>query len=119
MTVWTGRATSKPRHPGSRRRRVWSARPYNSGRRSWRSSIGKPRSWTVISLVNSLKSSATGSSSAENSAAYDRLHEAIRMAIVHAGDKSNLILDPDLDSYYLMDAALVAIPQALDRRPVE
>ncbi len=27
------------------------------------------------------------------------------------GDVSNLILDPDLDSYYLMDASLLAIPQ--------
>lgn len=64
----------------------------------------------IVSLVKSLRSSAV-----ENAEAYDRLHEAIRMAIVHAGDKSNLILDPDLDSYYLMDAVLAAIPQVIDR----
>jgi PAS domain S-box-containing protein len=39
----------------------------------------------------------------------------LRMMITHAGDLSNLILDPDLDSYYLMDATLLALPQAQDR----
>lgn len=39
----------------------------------------------------------------------------IRTMITHAGDMSNLILDPDLDSYYLMDATLCALPQAQDR----
>ena len=39
----------------------------------------------------------------------------IRMMITHAGDMSNLILDPDLDSYYLMDATLLALPQTQDR----
>ena len=35
--------------------------------------------------------------------------------ITHAGDTSGLILDPDLDSYYLMDATLVGLPQTQDR----
>lgn len=39
----------------------------------------------------------------------------IRTMITHAGDTSNLILDPDLDSYYLMDATLVTFPQMQDR----
>ncbi len=39
----------------------------------------------------------------------------VRVMITHAGDNSNLILDPDLDSYYLMDATLLALPQAQDR----
>jgi len=39
----------------------------------------------------------------------------IRTMITHAGDTSNLILDPDLDSYYLMDATLLALPAAQDR----
>jgi methyl-accepting chemotaxis protein len=33
----------------------------------------------------------------------------------HSGDTSNLILDPDLDSYYLMDITLLALPQTMDR----
>jgi methyl-accepting chemotaxis protein len=39
----------------------------------------------------------------------------LRQAISHAGDMSNLILDPDLDSYYLMDVTLCALPQTADR----
>jgi PAS domain S-box-containing protein len=39
----------------------------------------------------------------------------LRVMITHAGDLSNLILDPDLDSYYLMDATLLALPQTQDR----
>jgi PAS domain S-box-containing protein len=39
----------------------------------------------------------------------------IRTMITHSGDTSNLILDPDLDSYYLMDTTLLALPQAQDR----
>jgi methyl-accepting chemotaxis protein len=33
----------------------------------------------------------------------------------HAGDTSNLILDPDLDSYYVMDVTLLALPQTHER----
>jgi methyl-accepting chemotaxis protein len=39
----------------------------------------------------------------------------IREMITHAGDTSNLILDPDLDSYYLMDMTLLALPMAQNR----
>lgn len=35
--------------------------------------------------------------------------------ITHAGDQSNLILDPDLDTYYLMDVTLLALPQLQGR----
>lgn len=31
--------------------------------------------------------------------------------IAHVGDRSNLILDPNLDSYYLMDAVVLRLPQ--------
>lgn len=39
----------------------------------------------------------------------------VRTTITHVGDMSGLILDPDLDSYYLMDVTLLAIPQTIDR----
>ncbi len=42
----------------------------------------------------------------------------IRGMIGHSGDTSNLILDPDLDSYYLMDMTLLALPQTIDRLSV-
>jgi len=44
-----------------------------------------------------------------------QLMQQLRLAITHVGDKSNLILDPDLDSYYLMDLTLLALPQTHDR----
>jgi diguanylate cyclase (GGDEF)-like protein len=37
-----------------------------------------------------------------------------RKLIADVGDHSNLILDPDLDSYYLMDVAVVQVPALLD-----
>ncbi len=52
---------------------------------------------------------------AERLAQVTRLVADVRTMITHAGDTSNLILDPDLDSYYTMDATLVAIPQTQDR----
>jgi len=39
----------------------------------------------------------------------------LRAMITHAGDTSNLILDPDLDSYYMMDVTLLALPQEQNR----
>ena len=39
----------------------------------------------------------------------------LRTMISHVGDTSNLILDPDLDSYYTMDITLLAVPQTQAR----
>jgi methyl-accepting chemotaxis protein len=47
--------------------------------------------------------------------AFDHLATDLRTMITHVGDTSNLILDPDLDSYYLMDVTLLALPQNQDR----
>jgi methyl-accepting chemotaxis protein len=38
-----------------------------------------------------------------------------RLLVSYVGDSSNLILDPDLDSYYLMDLVLLALPDYLER----
>jgi methyl-accepting chemotaxis protein len=35
--------------------------------------------------------------------------------VSYVGDTSNLILDPDLDTYYLMDATIYAVPQLINR----
>jgi hypothetical protein len=42
----------------------------------------------------------------------------VRTMISHAGDTSNRILDPDLDSYYTMDVTLLALPQTQNRLAV-
>ncbi len=39
--------------------------------------------------------------------------DTLRGLISHTGEESNLLLDPDLDSYSLMDAAALAVPQTL------
>jgi signal transduction histidine kinase/DNA-binding response OmpR family regulator len=48
----------------------------------------------------------------------DSLHEKLQADVhnlmAHVGDTSNLILDPDLDTYYLMDAVLLKLPEAAD-----
>lgn len=46
---------------------------------------------------------------------FRQLITSIRAMIAHCGDCSNLILDPDLDSYYLMDLVVQALPQNVDR----
>ncbi|MGE4503781.1 MAG: methyl-accepting chemotaxis protein [Desulfovibrionaceae bacterium] len=43
------------------------------------------------------------------------LADAVLELIAHVGDTSNLIIDPDLDSYYLMDVTLLALPTAQAR----
>src|SRR5690349_2728345 len=49
------------------------------------------------------------------STASQRLELATALAglITDAGNNSNLILDPDLDSFYVMDALIVQLPRAL------
>ncbi|EWY42182.1 methyl-accepting chemotaxis protein [Skermanella stibiiresistens SB22] len=46
---------------------------------------------------------------------HDEARAALRALSSRVGDKSNLILDPDLDSFYVMDIMLVKLPEALDR----
>ncbi len=52
---------------------------------------------------------------AERLASSALLLKYIAELTARAGDKSNLILDPDLDSYYLMDVSLLALPQMQQR----
>lgn len=47
---------------------------------------------------------------------FDSLLYNVREMISYAGDTSNLILDPDLDSYYLMDVTLLAMPKTFQRK---
>lgn len=44
-----------------------------------------------------------------------RLLDDVSGMITHCGDTSNLILDPDLDSYYTMDMTLLTLPQTQRR----
>jgi methyl-accepting chemotaxis protein len=46
--------------------------------------------------------------------AYNKLTEGARTLLVNAGNNSNLILDPDLDSFYLMDNTINKLPLLAD-----
>lgn len=46
---------------------------------------------------------------------WDSAFTSTKGMMTHLGDTSNLILDPDLDSYYLMDVVLLALPQMQER----
>lgn len=48
----------------------------------------------------------------ENDSGYAELISEIQALIVAVGNSSNLILDPDLDSFYVMDVALQKMPNA-------
>jgi methyl-accepting chemotaxis protein len=56
---------------------------------------------------------APRSSGLERDAALRQLLQDVRALVSHVGDTSSLILDPDLDSYYLMDLTTVALPQSV------
>jgi methyl-accepting chemotaxis protein len=47
--------------------------------------------------------------------AYEAFLAQVMAMIGHVGNSSNLILDPDLDSYYLVDAAVNALPKTLKK----
>ncbi len=47
--------------------------------------------------------------------ALERLLQQVRRLSLLSGDTSNLILDPDLDSYYLMDLTNLALPDTIVR----
>jgi twitching motility protein PilJ len=46
--------------------------------------------------------------------AHSKAVNTARDLITRVGDNSNLILDPDIDSYYAMDAVIIQLPNALD-----
>ena len=60
---------------------------------------------------------AVGSKPAPGKAAYEAYEEAVAATtglVIKAGDGSKLILDPDLDSYYVMDALITKLPAIAD-----
>ena len=50
----------------------------------------------------------------EGDALHAKLQDDIDDLLAHVGNESNLILDPDLDTYYLMEAVLLKLPDAAD-----
>ena len=61
-----------------------------------------------------LKDSALTMTKDESETAHTQLSQHILSFITEVGNESNLILDPDIDSYYLMDTVITKIPAAMD-----
>ena len=72
----------------------------------------------VLAKWEALSKSVTDNAAGDNDGALASYVADIRGMVAHSGDTSNLILDPDLDSYYLMDVTLITLPQTLDRLAV-
>lgn len=71
---------------------------------------------TNLSLADTNKAAGAGEDLGKVLSGFDR---AAQVAAAHAlidavGDGSNLLLDPDLDSFYVMDAAVVRLPEMLE-----
>ncbi|WP_336921789.1 methyl-accepting chemotaxis protein [Aquipuribacter sp. SD81] len=56
---------------------------------------------------------SAGAADAGTPAGRVRSAGALADLVAHVGDTSNLILDPDLDSFYVMDTLVVQLPKAL------
>lgn len=70
---------------------------------------GLAEKWsTTKSLI--LRSSSNAKPESVNSAYDDIVGKSILPLIIQAGDTSQLILDPDLDSYYAMDNVVINLP---------
>jgi diguanylate cyclase (GGDEF)-like protein len=75
--------------------------------------LGTAQGWAATRRLVQAAQRATGTA-AERYAAYDAAMAALLGLIVRVGDESNLTLDPDLDTYYLMDALQFRLPVVLD-----
>lgn len=62
-----------------------------------------------------LKGKTLGVSAQNSFEEHTQLINTVNDLILHVGDQSNLILDPDLDSYYLMNASVVQLPSLLEQ----
>ena len=73
------------------------------------------RAQTVDGEWRQLETSLATLSPVQREKGHLHLIADVRTMITHAGDASNLIVDPDLDSYYLMNVTLLALPQMQER----
>jgi methyl-accepting chemotaxis protein len=67
--------------------------------------------WKTLAAASSNVS--TPAARADLAIGYEHLAGQLKQLVSYIGDTSNLILDPDLDSYYLVDVTLLAMPDAV------
>ncbi|MGI8780642.1 MAG: methyl-accepting chemotaxis protein, partial [Solirubrobacteraceae bacterium] len=75
--------------------------------------LGVTKRWQDLRAAIAAAPRTAGKTPESSSKAYAALTEAAAGLIVEAGDRSNLILDPDLDSYYVMDDVITKVPGVL------
>jgi HAMP domain-containing protein len=68
----------------------------------------------VASEWQALKASVRGMRADESFARHNHLVYEVLRLIIQMGNASNLILDPDVDSYYAMDATIFKLPALAD-----
>ena len=66
------------------------------------------------SLTAASTTIATADDRARLATGYAHLAGQVEKLVSYTGDSSGLILDPDLDSYYLVDVTLLAMPETVD-----
>lgn len=72
------------------------------------------KKWSDLKVLISVEWKASAAPSEKLLEQYNGFISTLRGTIAHIADKSNLILDPDLDSYYLMEATIVFSPDIID-----
>lgn len=65
----------------------------------------------VLADIEAMWQQNKAASLEHNSTSYESTINATRRLIAQVGDSSNLILDPALDSYYMMDTVLLKLPE--------
>jgi methyl-accepting chemotaxis protein len=76
--------------------------------------LGLTDEWSTLSDAIATTRAAQPSTAATAFSAYNALTARTLTFIVDAGNNSNLILDPDLDSFYLMDNTINKLPLLID-----
>jgi methyl-accepting chemotaxis protein len=87
-------------------------RPVDAVQVRYGAELSTGRSWAAAKAAIRDAQAATTPDTAF--AAYNKASDALLGLIVRVADKSNLTLDPDLDTFYLMDALMVRLPSLLD-----
>ncbi len=71
---------------------------------------GKEKWAEIRNLWKATKESVWKSSPEKSYADHSEVIDKIVLLLAHIGDISNLVLDPDIDSYYMMDGVIFRIP---------
>ena len=76
---------------------------------------GKEKWAEIRTLWKATKESLWKSSPEKSYADHSQVIDKIVLLLAHIGDISNLVLDPDIDSYYMMDGVIFRIPLLVEK----